>query len=454
MCQEAVENSSDQNNDSSEMTSSWNPRPVLILGASPRITVPVARSLHAHGIRVEVACFQQDEPNLTSRAIHKFHRLPPRRNNGSDFLRSLLCIIRERQFDMLLPAGDPALAAVRDHYQDLSGFLKVGAPTPPAIDRVLRKPLTLEAAQRCGISTPTSFTVTTIAELTEVATHLRFPVVAKPQQKGAASFRVSYFDNLKELSAALKENNWGAVLLQEYCPGMGVGIEMLVHKDECVAAFQHRRLKESPSTGGVAVLAMSEPLDRVLAQVSLSLLRRLGWDGVAMVEFRKNFQTGQTVLMEVNGRYWGSCSLAILAGVDFPFYQWQLAHGEEPRAPGSYRVGMLWRWTPGYVEHVHGILARTGARVGRQFRRGSTLRDIPRAFSPRVYDALWSWRDPRPAWSELFSTLWHFTCADLRWAMRRFTRKPVTAAKTSTRRPPSKVVEFPPSASKRRRAND
>src|SRR5205085_4086657 len=212
--------------------------------------------------------------------------------------------------------------------------------------------------------------------------------------------------------------------------------------------------KESPSTGGVAVLAMSEPLDRVLAQASLSLLRTLSWDGVAMVEFRKNFQTGQSVLMEVNGRYWGSCSLAILAGVDFPFYQWQLAHGEEPRPPGSYRVGMLWRWTPGYVEHVHGILAKAGARVGRQFSRGSTLRDVPRAFSPRVHDALWSWRDPRPASSELFSTLWRFTCADLRWAMRRFTRKPRAAAKTPTKKSPSKVVHLPPSASKRRRAND
>src|SRR4029078_155765 len=106
----------------------------------------------------------------------------------------------------------------------MSGFLKVGAPAPPAIERVLRKALTLEAAERCGISIPTSFTVTTIPELEQVATHLRFPVVAKPQQKGAVFFRFSYFDNLKELSAALKRNNWGAVLLQEYCPGIGVGI--------------------------------------------------------------------------------------------------------------------------------------------------------------------------------------------------------------------------------------
>jgi predicted ATP-grasp superfamily ATP-dependent carboligase len=436
------------------MTNSWNPRPVLILGASPRITVPVARSLHAHGIRVEVACFQADEPNLASEAIHKFHRLPPRRKNRSDFLRSLLCLVRERQFDMLIPAGDPALAAVGEYYRDLSGFLKVGAPAPPAIERVLRKSLTLEAAERCGISIPTSFTVTTIPELEQVATHLRFPVVAKPQQKGAVSFRVSYFDNLKELSAALKRNNWGAVLLQEYCPGIGVGIEMLVHKHECVAAFQHRRLKEAPSTGGVAVLAISEPLDRALAEASLTLLRKLGWDGVAMVEFRKDLETGQTVLMEVNGRYWGSCSLAILAGVDFPFYQWQLAHGEEPRPAESYRVGMLWRWTPGYVEHVHGILTKAGARVGRQFSRGTTLRDIPRAFSRRVHDALWSWRDPRPALSELFSTLWRFTCADLKWAMRRSTRRPATGAKIFTKKPSSKVVEFPPSTSKRRRAND
>jgi hypothetical protein len=42
-------------------------RPVLVLGASPRISLSVARSLHNHRVPVEVAPFQPEEPEVRSR---------------------------------------------------------------------------------------------------------------------------------------------------------------------------------------------------------------------------------------------------------------------------------------------------------------------------------------------------------------------------------------------------
>ena len=52
-----------------------------------------------------------------------------------------------------------------------------------------------------------------------------------------------------------------------------------------------------------------------------------------MVEFKVNPNDGSAVLMEVNGRYWGTISLPIFAGMDFPWYHWQVAHGERPEIP-------------------------------------------------------------------------------------------------------------------------
>ena len=43
--------------------------------------------------------------------------------------------------------------------------------------------------------------------------------------------------------------------------GVGVGVEILIHKGECIAKFQHRRIKEAPASGGVAVMAVSEVPD-------------------------------------------------------------------------------------------------------------------------------------------------------------------------------------------------
>lgn len=397
-------------------------RPVLILGASPRITVPIARTLDGHGIPVEVATFQPEEPTLRSRAIHGFHRLPPK-DRGDELAAALVSLIRETQADMMLSAGDPSLAAMAQHYDQLAPLLHLGCPAPRAVERVLNKSLTLDAARQCGMAVPFTCTVTTVTDLESIAPRLRFPVVVKPGQKGSAGFRILYSHSLAELSAALSNHSWGSVLLQEYCPGVGVGVEMLIRNGECVAVFQHRRLKESPSTGGVSVLAISEAPDPNLTQASLALLRELQWEGVAMVEFRVDRTTGNAVLMEVNGRYWGTSSFPARAGVEFPFYQWQLAHGEEPRIAHEYAVGMRWRWTPGYIDRLHGVLAGSAADIGTKPSRWRELAEVPRNFSPGVRDALWSWSDPRPALTELGSTLFRWLKADAKWLVRKLIPK-------------------------------
>src|SRR5438046_7108708 len=124
---------------------------------------------------------------------------------------------------------------------------------------------------------------------------------------------------------------------------------MLLQKGECAAAFQRRRLKEGPATGGVAVMAIAEALDPALAEASLKLLRALEWEGPAMVEFRVDRETGNCIFMEVNGRYWGTSSLPILARVDFPLYHLQILRGEQPRVADQYAIGVRWRGAPGWL---------------------------------------------------------------------------------------------------------
>ena len=59
-----------------------------------------------------------------------------------------------------------------------------------------------------------------------------------------------------------------------------------------------------------------------------------------MVEFKTDNQTGEPVLMEVNGRFWGSLQLATDAGVDFP--RLLLEFAERPSTCGAGAVP-CWR---------------------------------------------------------------------------------------------------------------
>lgn len=397
--------------------------PVLLLGAVPRTTTAIARSLHARGIPVDVAATSPLEPRIPSRAIRYCTQLPPPDLAPGEFVDSLSTLIRKNGYDMLIPANDNALLAITYHYSELQNFVPLASPPPNIVNRILDKRVTLDIARNCGLRVPQTFTVADSAQLAQQASQLRFPVIVKPGEKvRREEFKVRRLNDVNEIARIFPEHRVFSppMLLQEYCPGEGVGVEVLIHDGACVAVFQHRRLKELPHTGGVAVVGISEAPDPNLLRSSLALLRALEWEGVAMVEFRHDSVNGSATLMEVNGRYWGTLSLAIQAGIDFPYYEWQLAHGQSPQVPRCYAVGLRCRWTAGYIRRLRDIFPSCLFSTTSALSRRDVLSSL-RDFAPSVRDFLWSESDPMPALFELAGTCRDLAVADLRLLRRRLT---------------------------------
>ena len=71
-----------------------------------------------------------------------------------------------------------------------------------------------------------------------------------------------------------------------------------------------------------------------------------------MVEYKVDERTGIPMLMEINGRFWGSLQLAVDAGVDFPRLLVECAEGRPPAASPPYRVGTRLRWWWGDVDQL------------------------------------------------------------------------------------------------------
>ncbi len=83
-----------------------------------------------------------------------------------------------------------------------------------------------------------------------------------------------------------------------------------------------------------------------------------------MVEYKVDERTGVPILMEINGRFWGSLQLAIDAGVDFPRLLLECAAGHGPAAPAAYRTGTRLRWWWGDVDQLLLRLRRSNAELG------------------------------------------------------------------------------------------
>jgi predicted ATP-grasp superfamily ATP-dependent carboligase len=200
-------------------------------------------------------------------------------------------------------------------------------------------------------------------------------------------------DRLLQEKVYLREH---AFMLQEFIPGTGAGIFALYNNGNPVTFFAHRRLREKPPGGGVSVLSESAPPPPDMLAMAKKLLDAVHWHGVAMVEFRVT-PDGTPYLMEVNTRFWGSLQLAVDAGVDFPYWLYQVCNGETP-APAPYRNGRRLRWLLGDIDSLYLMLR------DRHFTTAQKLQRVLDFLTPHPFSTRHEVNrldDLGPAWFEL-----------------------------------------------------
>jgi predicted ATP-grasp superfamily ATP-dependent carboligase len=309
--------------------------------------------------------------------------------------------------DVLLPVSEAALLAILPNRERFGCAIPfVNADT---FKRICDKRLVLESARSHGIAVPGQFELTPAHDPSALNGQLRFPLVVKPSRSVAGdgaervSTGVSYAVDQGELLAVVGRTPRAAypLLLQQRIDGPGFAISVFIWNGELKAAFAHRRIREKPPSGGVSVLRESIPIDEDLLNRSVALLRDFGWEGVAMVEYKLDVQTGIPYLMEINGRLWGSLQLALDAGVDFPVLLARAAMGERLPERSVYKVGVRSRWEWGDVDHLlatfrHSPRALSLSPAARRHRRlralGGFLSSIGKTSETEVFDLA----DPAP----------------------------------------------------------
>jgi predicted ATP-grasp superfamily ATP-dependent carboligase len=323
---------------------------VLVTDAERGSAVSVIRSLGRAGWEVTAASARPGAPGLRSR--YSRHRLvyPDPALDAAGAAEAILGAATAQGLDLVIPVTDDLilpLDALRDRFPPTT---RLAVASRAALDLVRDKGSTVALARELGLVTPAGRLVTTLAEAAAAAEGLGWPVVLKPQASrllvdgSVRPLTVAFASHQEELAArAAPLLEVAPLLVQAYVPGQGIGVELLVDDGLILAAFQHRRLREVPVTGGASAYRESVALDPALLDQATRLMARLAWTGLAMVEFRVP-DDGPAQLMEVNGRIWGSLPLAVAAGMDFP------ARLAELLCPGAtlagsplaseYRVGL------------------------------------------------------------------------------------------------------------------
>jgi predicted ATP-grasp superfamily ATP-dependent carboligase len=364
----------------------------VLVNDGVRPSMGVVRSLGRRGLEVGVLADTTLAPVLHSRYCTRRYLGPAPTSDA--FMAAVMDLLRREAYDAVIPIGYEATLSFAEHREELAAVTRLETMDPDKIRLIANKRNASELARAAGVPAPVTLYPESLAEVRARSRDLQYPVVIKAIRE-TRGHTVCYARSAEELPDVYRIfcEEWGfsegsLPMLQEYIPGFGCGFFAIYQHGSCKRIFMHRRIRENPPAGGVSTCAESF-YDPKLKEYGIRLLDSLQWHGVAMVEFRRDSRDKEFKLMEVNPRFWGSLDLAVAAGVDFPWYLFQMIQGRELEYSEEYNRHIRFHWPFLDLQHV----------CRRPTSLGPFVLDV---LNPRVKSNVWP-RDLAPNLYEGFS---------------------------------------------------
>ena len=328
---------------------------VFITDGHWRKSLAAVRALGRNGVGITVG----ESTRLATAAFSKYCSktvvYPSPLNSQEEFLDFLRKELSRHEYRMLLPMEDETFALLSRYHSEFSRLTYLPIVSPEKLHFAQSKDKVLQLAEKKGIPTPKTWYIGDVGKLDILKNNLSYPVVIKPKVSSGAvgiAYPKSPDDLIDHYMSV--HRRFPYPLIQELIPreGPGYGASFLIdEKGQVKASFVHKRLREYPVTGGASTLRESVRHDDI-RDMALTLLTAMDWFGVAMVEFKLDPRDNTPKLMEVNPRFWGSLSLAIEAGVNFPYLLYLMSRGQDFKPVEHYQVGKRCRWLlPGDILH-------------------------------------------------------------------------------------------------------
>jgi predicted ATP-grasp superfamily ATP-dependent carboligase len=362
-------------------------RCLIVEDGHSRGSVSALRSLVAAGWRVGVASSELSFVGA-SRHCSWRHRIPGPDDGLERFIDAVAAAVSKVGYDIVFPGGDAELLALATGREGVPAILPF--PDIAVVRRALDKLELAGAAARVGIDVPETKVATA-----EAIRAMTYPVLVKarlhwvPGSSGCSS-RIEGVV-ARDPEAALKAANavrdaGGEPIVQEFVKGGLMAYVVLLDEDGAVVAEMQQSADTIwPTAAGVFARGRTVSVDPELATRTQQLLDEIGWFGLVQVQFQAP-DAGNPLIIDLNGRFFASLSLAAAAGVDFPALWADVVRGRQTPRGIRARPGVRFQWLEG---DLRAALAQRGDKA-------SALRSVIGS-TPRSAHSLLRPDDPLPA---------------------------------------------------------
>jgi predicted ATP-grasp superfamily ATP-dependent carboligase len=378
---------------------------VLVLTTQQQCGLAIVRSLGRRGVTVVAGGSETPTLGMLSRYSDGRYVHPDPEAGARRFLDHLCSYLDDADHDYVFGPTDWMTSLLSNHEREIEATgTRAAVEDWDTFAAVFDKARLFERLADVDVPTPETHAPASVDDVAAVAPDLPYPVVVKPRSKtrwddsgrcstylvGDRNYAASPAELIETYQSLLADEpalrDWPPIV-QEYVPGETTTTAVLADDGEVRAHFQERRLRTVPPSGGSSAL-LGVVDDRRMRRSAERVIAAVDWTGPAQVEFMER-PDGEYVLIEVNGRYWGSLPFAINCGVDFPWLHYRQLRGESVRHDGDYRTDVIQRRTRQDLEWLGHQLTERNYRA-----LGPFLADFVRADHTFV-----SFRDPLP-------TLW------------------------------------------------
>ena len=294
---------------------------ILILDGQHKNTLAIIRHLGRTGLyEIHVVSYQKFSISFFSKYTQEKFVITDPKKNAEFYIRDLLQLLQNDHYLVLIPVSYISFLLCSTYKESILKHTHISIAKEESIKTASSKIATYLLARQLEIPYPDFIEVDQIDEVKNIG--ISYPCVIKaPYEIGKTV--VEYAGNKTELiekyTKMCKVYNFTEKLpiVQKYIQGEGVGFFAFYQKGVCKSIFVHKRLREYPVTGGASTAAEGF-YNRQVIDDGKKILDHLQWEGVAMVEFKKDNSTGLYNIMEINAKFWGSLDLALFSGVNFP----------------------------------------------------------------------------------------------------------------------------------------
>jgi predicted ATP-grasp superfamily ATP-dependent carboligase len=351
-------------------------RALIIEDGFQRGSLAACRALGRAGWEVGIGSPEEGFAS-SSRFANAWHRVPPPEEDEQAFVDAVRKAVQAGGYELVFGAGDGEVLALSAGRDGLGAIFPYG-PHEDVV-RAFDKAALAEAGRRVGL------------KVAENAQAEDAPVVVKPRRTtvqdpdgGPLRLRAEVWNTPEEVKAraGYLESVGADPLLQQYVEGDLVALVAVTDRDSnIVTAIQQRTSTLWPRRSGGTVRAETEAVDPELADRVAALLADLNWFGIAQTQFQVP-PGGEPVLIDLNGRFYGSMALALAAGPNLPAIWAALALDLPLPELEPPKIGRRYHWLESDLRRAVGE------------RRG-LARSL--SYALRAKHGLWDRRDRSPA---------------------------------------------------------